>query len=226
MRNEPLADAVKSTIVRLSRMMKPTGPTVDAGRPKAIAAVAKTAALAGTAYPRELERVVTLRDGSMVRARPIRPDDEIALAALFGRLSERTVYQRFFTTYRQLPAAWYHDFANVDYQARMALVAEEVGVEETRLRGVARWEPGEAPGTVEIALVIEDVWQGRGLGAALLDALFAAAQGRGIEQFCADVLAENHRMLSLLRSRTDVRESSFAEGVVHLCVTARSAAIA
>ena len=75
-------------------------------------------------------------------------------------------------------------------------------------------------------MVVEDAWQGRGLGAMLLDALLDAAGSRGIERFCADVLAENHRMLRLLRTRTEVRASSFAEGVVHLCVVPKSPAVA
>lgn len=60
-----------------------------------------------------------LRDGSRVRIRPISPDDEPRLVALFERLSPQTVYQRFFTTYRRLRAAWYREFANVDYRRRL-----------------------------------------------------------------------------------------------------------
>lgn len=224
---DPIAGALKSTIVRLSGLMKSFAPPVEPQRSKAVPAVAKAAALTASApYPRELERIVTLRDGAVVRVRPIRPEDESRLGDLFARLSERTIYQRFFTTYRQLPAAWYRDFANVDYRARLALVAEEVGADGARLRGVARWEPGERPAAVEIALVVEDAWQGRRLGATLLGALLDAARTRGIEHFCADVLAENHRMLRLLRTLTDVRQSSFAEGVVHLCVVPKTGAVA
>lgn len=227
MLTEPIADALKSTIVRLSslRLSSLMKPRLEPPRPKATPAVAKAAVLAGSEYPRD-EHVVTLRDGVVVRVRPIRPDDERRLVELFTRLSERSIYHRFFTTYRQLPAAWYREFANVDYHGRLALIAEEIGVDGVRLRGVARWEPGEAPDAVEIALVVEDAWQGRGLGAALLSALVAAARRRGIERFCADVLAENHRMLRLLRTSMEVRASNFAEGVVHLCVVPKTTAVA
>jgi GNAT superfamily N-acetyltransferase len=219
MLTEALSGALKSTIVRLSSAVTATP------RAKALPVVAKAATIGGAGYPRELERVVPLRDGAVVRVRPIRSDDEARLAALFGRLSERTIYHRFFTTYRRLPAAWYHDFANVDYVRRLALVAEEVGAHGVQLRGVARWEPGDAPETVEMALVVEDAWQGRGLGVTMLNELMAAARARGVERFCADVLAENHRMLRLLRTATEVRTSSFAEGVVHLCVVPRAPAV-
>jgi RimJ/RimL family protein N-acetyltransferase len=171
-------------------------------------------------YPRELERRVTVRDGARVRIRPIRPEDESRLVALFERLSARTVYHRFFTSYRRLPPEWYREFANVDYQARLALVAEHVTADAVHIRGVARWEPGDEPDTVEIALVVEDAWQGRGLGTALLDALLDAARGRGIHRFSADVLAENERMLRLLRKAMVIEESTASHGVVHLALVA------
>lgn len=172
---------------------------------------------AGSApYPGDLDRRVDLRDGHAVRVRPIRPDDEPRLVALFDRLSSRSVYQRFFTTYRRLPDAWYRAFANVDYRTRLALVAQDVAEPEV-LHGVARWEPGESPDAVELALVVEDAWQGRGLGGALFESLLAAARARGIDLFCADVLAENARMLELLRRHAAIRAARTADGVVHVC---------
>lgn len=171
-------------------------------------------------------RVVRLRDGAIVRVRPIRPDDEPRLQALFERLSARTVYERFFAWHRRLPAAWYREFANVDYVRRFALVAEEIGGDAGRLRGVARWEPAEEAGALEIAMVIEDAWQGLGLGAALFDDLLEAAGARGYARFCADVLAENDRMLRLLRTRTAVQVASASQGVIHLCFAPRTVAVA
>jgi RimJ/RimL family protein N-acetyltransferase len=115
---------------------------------------------------------------------------------------------------------WYREFANVDYHARLALVAEHVTAEGMHVRGVARWEPDDEPGTVEIALVVEDAWQGRGLGRALLEALLDAARGRGIHRFTADVLVENERMLRLLRKTMVVEQASASQGVVHLALVA------
>src|SRR5262245_58580038 len=104
-------------------------------------------------YPWELVRSLALADGAVLPLRPIRPDDEPRLAELFHRLSRRTVYQRFFRAYDRLPEPWYHRFANVDYRARLALVAEDKG---PALRAVARYEPGETPDTTEIGIVVED----------------------------------------------------------------------
>lgn len=162
-------------------------------------------------YPWELVRPLVLADGAVLRRRPIRPDDEPRLMELFDRLSARTVYQRFFRAYDRLPEHWYRRFANVDYRTRLALVAEEQG---TSLRAVARYEPGEAPGTPEIAIVVEDAWQGRGLGSLLLDALLAAAETRGQRRFRADVLADNRPMLRVLSRLAYVRRRELDHGVL------------
>ena len=180
--------------------------------------------LSGVPYPGELESTVVLRDGARLRIRAIRPDDAPRLAALFERLSPQTIYQRFFTWYRRLPNAWYHEFANVDYRARLALVAEDVTSAGVLLRGVARWEPGDAHDAAELAVVVEDAWQSRGLGTRLMTAIFDAAEARSIRRFCADVLAENERMLRLLKRLGEIRASRTEHGVTHLCLIPRAGA--
>jgi RimJ/RimL family protein N-acetyltransferase len=167
-----------------------------------------------TNYPWSLVRSIELADGASLRLRPIRPDDEPRLVALFHRLSRRTVYQRFFRAYDRLPDDWYHHFANVDYQSRLALVAEEETPQGSLLRGVARYEPGDRPGTTEIAIVAEDGWQNRGLGRILLDALLAAAEARGLHRFTADVLADNRPMLRVLSRLGSIQRRDIEFGVI------------
>jgi RimJ/RimL family protein N-acetyltransferase len=168
------------------------------------------AALAPPDYPWALARPIALADGAALRLRAIRPDDEPRLRDLFHRLSPQSVYQRFFRVYHRLPDDWYHRFAHVDYRARLALVAEDAGA----LRGVARWEPGPAAGVAEIAIIVEDAWQCRGLGGLLLDALLTAADARGIRRFTADVLAENRPMLRLIARFGDVLHRDLEAGVL------------
>ena len=216
----------KSTIVRLLWRLfhawtrKRVGPTDIAIAGESLASVGAPAAPPAE-YPLELVQVVSLRDGATVRLRPIRPDDEPGLEALFGRLSPQSVYQRFFAWHRRLPQSWYHEFSNVDYTRRFALVAEEAAADGIRLRGVARWEPSDEDEAAEMAIVIEDAWQGRGLGTVLLRRLLEIGANRGIHLFVADVLAENERMLRTLRTLTDIRTSSASHGVIHLCVVPR-----
>lgn len=164
-------------------------------------------------YPSELIRPIALRDGARLRLRPIRPDDEPRLVEFFHRLSPRTVYQRFLAPFHRLPAAWYHYFANVDYRKRLALVVEEPGAQPV-LRAVARYEPGDAREVAELAIVVEDAWQDRGLGTILLDAVLDAAEARGIRRFTADLLAENQRILHVLWRLGEIRHPQLERGVL------------
>src|ERR1700758_918640 len=107
------------------------------------------------------DRELTLRDATRVRMRPIRPDDEPRLVALYEHLSRDTRYHRFFSVMQRLPTDWAHFLANVDYARRFALLAEAPGDAET-LIAVARYEPAGEPDTVEVAFVVQDAWQGRG----------------------------------------------------------------
>src|SRR6267142_192979 len=165
-------------------------------------------------YPRDLVRTITLKDGFSARIRPIRPDDEPRLVALYERLSRRTAYQRFFTVMRQLPTDWIHFFANVDYRRRLALVAERETVAGVELVGVGRYEPADGEATAEVAFVLQDGYQGQGLGHVLLDDIVRAGTERGLKRFRAEVLGENHRMLRLLAHRTRILKRSVEQGVV------------
>ena len=173
-------------------------------------------------YPTELEREVILNDGTRVRIRPIRPDDEPRLIALYARLSEHTAYQRFFTVMPRLPRDWAHFFANVDYRRRLALVAEHEAAGGPEVIGVAEYEPSEdEENAVEVAFLVQDEWQGRGLGTILFHDLLSAADARGIRRFCAYVLAGNARMLDLLTRFTDIQCRKTEAGVTGFFFTRR-----
>jgi acetyltransferase len=154
---------------------------------------------------------VILTDGTPVTLRHIRPEDESALTALYERLSPESSYQRFFTVMRRLPPDWAHILANVDYDRRMAIVALGPAGE---LIGVARYIYDERTHEAEIAIVIEDRWQGRGLGTRLLGELVGYAEGKGIRRFRAYVLAENLRMLKLIRRGTRILDRKLDSGVL------------
>jgi RimJ/RimL family protein N-acetyltransferase len=161
------------------------------------------------------DRTLALTSGERVRLRPIRPDDEPRLAELYDRSSQQTRYQRFFSAPRRLPPDWAHFLANVDYDRRFALVLEDLAAPATSVIGVARYEPTD-DGVPELALVVEDRWQGKGLGTLLLTELFRAAADNGITQFRAWVLADNRRMLGLLARHVEVLQRGMEQGVVEL----------
>src|SRR3989441_7620262 len=110
------------------------------------------------------ELQVEVRGGLFVHVRPIRPEDEPLLQEAFSRMSERSVYFRFFSPLKRLPEEMAHRLARVDYEARFALVALD---SKGRIAGVARYD--RAPGTdeAEVAVAVVDEAQRNGLGGTL-----------------------------------------------------------
>jgi RimJ/RimL family protein N-acetyltransferase len=96
----------------------------------------------------------------------------------------------------------------------MALVAEDHDAGRAVLRGVAQYEPDAIPGVAEVAVVVEDGWQNRGLGTVMLDAVLEAGEARGIRTFSASVLSDNRRMLRVLRRLGEIHRRSAEDGVV------------
>ena len=174
----------------------------------------------------ELERTVALRGGAQVRLRPIRSDDAPRLISLYDRLSADTAYRRFFSRMRTLPPELAHHMANVDHQRRLAVVAEPCEDHIPVVIGVAGSEPTESPTTAEVALVVEDAWQGFGLGAILLEEILCAAERHGICEFRADVLTSNDRMLRLLAHHADVTRRTTRQRVTELFFRHRALAVA
>jgi RimJ/RimL family protein N-acetyltransferase len=161
---------------------------------------------------------LTLRDGTRARVRAIVSEDAGRLITLYDRLGRDTRYQRFFSARQRLPPDWARFLATVDYRTRLALVVEAPD-EPGALIAVARYEPDPEPGVAEVALVVQDDWQGRGLGGALFRALLSAAAGRGIRRFRAWVLADNRRMLGLIERLARVERRTLERGVVELVFT-------
>jgi GNAT superfamily N-acetyltransferase len=141
--------------------------------------------------------------------------------ALCHRLSPRTVYDRFFSLRRLRPEEA-HAFANVDYRERMAIVAEVDTGPEPELIGVARYGPSDDEAIADIGLVVEDGWQGLGLGPILLEEILRAGEQRGIRRFSADVLTENRRALRLLARNTSITQRATSDGVTRLVFRRRA----
>jgi len=147
------------------------------------------------AAPPAWDADVVVADGGTVHIRPIRPDDAKALVAMHAALSSRTRYLRFFSAYPRIPERDLIRFTNVDHRDRVALVAMLGKV----IIAVGRYE--RTPGTdeAEVAFVVADEHQGRGIGSVLLEHLAAAARESGVKRFHAVVLAENTPMLRVFR---------------------------
>jgi acetyltransferase len=148
-------------------------------------------------YPSHLVQRLTLRDGTAVTLRPIRPADAGIEQAFVHNLSDESRYYRFMDSMRELSPKMLSHFTEVDYDRHMALIAvNERDGTETQV-GVARYVVGGDGTTCEFAIAIADDWQRKGLGTLLLQALMSAARAAGVRVMHGDVLAGNQRMLQL-----------------------------
>lgn len=170
------------------------------------------AGVEAAAYPSHWSSDVVLADGGTVHVRAIRPDDADRLVEFHDGLSAETVYLRFFSCHPQLSEAEVERFTCVDHVDRVALVAE---VDE-RLVAVGRFDRMPAGDEAEVAFVVADRHQGRGIGTLLLEALAAIAWATGISRFVAEVLPGNRQMLHVFSDTGFTVRSRFADGVVHV----------
>jgi acyl-CoA synthetase (NDP forming)/GNAT superfamily N-acetyltransferase len=161
----------------------------------------------------ERESDVLLTDGSTVHIRAITPDDGAAIVVMHGQFSERTRYLRYFSPYPKIPARDLHRFVNVDHHDREALVVLAAG----RLVAVGRYERlGPEADDAEVAFVVADAFQGRGIGSILLEHLAELARSAGIGRFVAEVLPANSGMLRVFADAGYQIRREYADGVVHL----------
>lgn len=140
-------------------------------------------------YPIEWEADVLLADGGVARLRPIRPDDAKLLVEFYDRVSPESKFLRFFAPYPKLSRRDVIRFTNVDYIDRVALIIT-LGTKMIAVGRYDRVEDDEA----EVAFLVEDAHQGRGIAQLLLEHLADAARERGITKFVAEVLPQNRRM--------------------------------
>ncbi len=157
----------------------------------------------------------TLKDGTQVIIRPIRPDDADDLQDTFQRLSMESIYLRFLSFKKELPDEEARQLATVDYTTRIAFVAITQVDGHENVIGVSRYamdDPGN-PEFAESAVVVEDEYQGRGLGKLLLWRLVTYARARGIHILRGNMQIGNNRMLDLVRRSGLPYQTHYADGI-------------
>lgn len=127
--------------------------------------------------------------------RIIQTTDDVRLERLFYRLSPESVYRRFFTLYTTPPCGIMRKLADLDHDSRDAMVA----VVDDEIVAVARYA-AVGPHEAEVAVLVEDAWQGHGLGPRLLTCIAALARVHGYTTLTATVLAENRPAIAMLRA--------------------------
>ncbi|THA40892.1 bifunctional GNAT family N-acetyltransferase/acetate--CoA ligase family protein [Streptomyces sp. A1547] len=184
-------------------------------------------------YPAHWEADVVLRDGGTARIRPITTEDAGRLVSFYEQVSDESKYYRFFAPYPRLSDRDVHRFTHHDYVDRVGLAAT-IGEE---FIGTVRYDrigpdgrPASAPADeAEVAFLVQDAHQGRGVASALLEHIGAVARERGIRRFAAEVLPANSKMIKVFTDVGYQQKRSFEDGSVHLTLdlepTAESLAV-
>ncbi|GGV92147.1 hypothetical protein GCM10015535_52450 [Streptomyces gelaticus] len=185
------------------------------------------------AYPDHWEADVVLRDGGTARIRPITTDDAERLVSFYEQVSDESKYYRFFAPYPRLSDRDVHRFTHHDYVDRVGLAVTVGGefIATVRYDRIdERGRPASAPADeAEVAFLVQDAHQGRGVASALLEHIAAVARERGIRRFAAEVLPANTKMIKVFRDAGYTQQRSFEDGSVHLTLdlepTAESLAV-
>ncbi|MFF9070041.1 GNAT family N-acetyltransferase [Streptomyces sp. NPDC014891] len=171
-------------------------------------------------YPDHWEADVVLRDGGTARIRPITADDADRLVSFYEQVSDESKYYRFFAPYPRLSAKDVHRFTHHDFVDRVGLAATVGGefiatVRYDRIddRGMPASLPADE---AEVAFLVQDAHQGRGVASALLEHIAAVARERDIRRFAAEVLPANTKMIKVFTDAGYTQKRSFEDGSVRL----------
>jgi acyl-CoA hydrolase/RimJ/RimL family protein N-acetyltransferase len=151
-------------------------------------------------YPEELEHYDTLRDGTEIFFRPIKPTDEPALAEMLYSLSEESVRTRYMARTMAFPHKDVQHLTNIDYKNDLAIVGVVPGVSGEEVVAIGQYFLDPKTQAAEVAFLVQDEWQQKGMGTFLLDYITKIAKQRGVKRFYAKVLPNNKPMLAIFHN--------------------------
>ena len=170
--------------------------------------------------PSRYSEFETLRDGTRVEIRAQRPDDQADMLAVFGRMDAESRYFRFFSPKRGFSEAEIAHYMNIDFVNHVALVTvvEVAGV--SRIAGAGRYIVAQ-PGAAEVAFMVDDAYQGRGIASAVIRHLVVIARAAGLDALQAEVLTQNAPMLKVFAKSGLPMSTEREQGVVHVTLSLR-----
>jgi len=169
-------------------------------------------------YPEELEKFITLKDGNRILLRPIKPSDATMKQHFFYSLSKETIYKRYFSQLKAMPIKRIWPYVMIDYENEMVIVASitENGLET--IVGIGSYVKVPGTETAEVALVVRDDWQNKGLGTALLNYLIEIGKNKGVKSFTAWVFTENTKMIHLFKKLLYKTEFRIEGDLYHITI--------
>ena len=172
-------------------------------------------------YPEALETFKTTRTGLDLLLRPVKLSDEPLLKDFFYSLSNDSMYKRFISTRIDMHHDRLQPFVVIDYTKEMVILATVPQEEKEQIVGMAQYIIDERTHTAEVAFVVRDDHQDKGIGAALLSHTTYLARKSGLLGFTAAVLVENRQMLQLFEKMGFIIEKHADEGVYELRMSFR-----
>lgn len=167
-------------------------------------------------YPAHLETFRTTSKGVPILLRPVKISDEPLLKDFFNFLSDQTLYRRFISMRKDIPHERLQEFVVIDYTKEMVILATIREGEIEKVVGVGQYGINEENRTAEIALVVRDEDQNKGIGWELLSYLTYLAKREGLLGFTAEVLVENKPMLHLFEKMGFDIQKKVSQGVYEL----------
>jgi acyl-CoA hydrolase/RimJ/RimL family protein N-acetyltransferase len=167
-------------------------------------------------YPEELEHYSTLRDGTEIFFRPVKPTDEPALSEMLYSLSEKSVKTRYMTGTMSFPHSDVQKLANIDYKKDIAIVGVVPGISNDEIVAITQYFFDPETQSAEVAFLVQDEWQSRGMGTFLLEYISKIAEQRGVKRFIAKVLPNNKAMLSVFYNSGYKVNTKFDGEVYHI----------
>jgi len=172
-------------------------------------------------YPAELEQYRRTKTGLEVLLRPVKISDEPLLKDFFYSLSDKSLYRRFVSARQDMPHERLQEFVVIDYTKEMVILAVIPGDGKEELVGVGQYSINEGTHTAEVAFVVRDDQQNKGIGTVLLDYLTQLAKRQGLRGFTAEVLAENKAMLHVFEKAGFDMRRSLSSGLYELDMSFR-----
>jgi acyl-CoA hydrolase/GNAT superfamily N-acetyltransferase len=173
---------------------------------------------AGHFYPRDLDHSHVFKGNLILRFRAIKPSDEDQMRRLFYRFSEEDVYYRYFSPVKTMPHTKMQSYVNIDYRYTMSIVGLEGIKGESRIVAEARYVREQDNSFADVAFLVDEEYQGKGIAGYLYQILINVAKKNGIEGFTADVLPTNAGMLQVFKKGPYPFTSKLSSGVYHLTI--------
>jgi len=168
-------------------------------------------------YPESLEAYRTTKSGLNLLLRPVKISDEPLLKEFFYSLSDESMYKRFISVRKDMPHQRLQEFDVIDYTKKMVILAVLEGKDgKDTIVGVGQYEINRDMHSAEVALVVKDQYQNKGVGIELLSYLTYLARRQGLLGFTAEVLVGNRPMIALFEKMGFDIDKRSEEGVYEM----------